>query len=302
MGRDWLLGQALLEPLQISAMSHPPCRGATGRSDGLKLVRRTCCAGAGAHLDTITQAGCGSAWGGGGRQRIGRTGVADAVAAFRGVADAGGGATDVGPLGIGRAGGGGAGAGLRLIARADRGAAGGPGVAGGMRARAGAIADVARTGVAVVGARRIDRLERAGGRAAIAVRGVAVVALLRAGLHTVAADAGLRGRRGGRRDVVVVDVDVGWSTSRGRRRARERRGGGGRVVVVVLGRVVVVVGSVVVVVVTGQPTQHARVGLRMTVAAGVTAPVTDGAAPIGTPGGCSWSPAACRRSSSWSSR
>src|SRR5439155_1483741 len=119
--------------------------------------------------------------------------VARAVAGLRDVAYARGRSADGarGTLGIGLAGGAGARTGLGRIAGARRGAADGARVAGGMRAgrsAEGAVAHVGGAGVAVVGARRAVRLERAIGRTARAGCAVrcAIVALLRAVDHAVA--------------------------------------------------------------------------------------------------------------------
>src|SRR5439155_9075210 len=90
---------------------------------------------------------------------------------------------------VGGTGGAGPGAGLRQVAHARRGAARRAGVARRMLADiAAAVASVRGARVAIVGARRAARLERASGRAAGAGRAVggAVVALLASIDQTVA--------------------------------------------------------------------------------------------------------------------
>src|SRR5262249_56678547 len=93
-----------------------------------------------------------------------------------------------------------AGAAPRHVAGTRRRPAHRAGVAGGVRAGAGGVADVDGADVVVVGAGASDGLELARGRAAITRHVIAVVALLGGLDDAIAAGGGRRGRAGRRAD------------------------------------------------------------------------------------------------------
>src|SRR5262249_19921484 len=149
-----------------------------------------------AGLGDVAHSGGRTAGGAGRRRKIRRTAVADPVAALGPIAVAGRGTAHGRTLGVERARRRRAGAALRHVAGTCRRPADGAGVAGGVRAGAGGVADVDGADVVVVGAGASAGLDVARGRAAIPRHVIAVVALLGGLDDAIAAGGGRRGRAG----------------------------------------------------------------------------------------------------------